>query len=62
MDELDIGDIGNYYGGLSIKCADGKFYWGIQDWDDDFGWQEIPEYLFYSLKSFEENRIKENYT
>jgi hypothetical protein len=25
----EIGDIGNYYGGLAVKITDGKYYWGI---------------------------------
>jgi len=31
--EIDIGGIGNYYGGLSIKEQDGKYLWSIENYD-----------------------------
>jgi len=43
--------IGNYYGGLKIKEEDGKYFWGIENYDGtDF--KEIPKYLFDSLVEF----------
>ena len=50
--ETIIGEIGNYYGGLTVKSEDGKFYWSIQDWDGDH-WLEIPEDLYKSLMNYE---------
>jgi len=49
--ETDIGDIGNYYGGLSVKKEDGKFYWSIDNWDGQH-WEEIPESLYLELIKF----------
>lgn len=37
-----IGDIGNYYGSLSVKAENGKFYWSIENWDGEH-WDEIPK-------------------
>ena len=58
--EIQIGFIGNYYGGLHIKKHEGKFYWIIQNWDTDFDnigeYQEIPESLYTSLLNFEKNK------
>ena len=48
-----IGNIGNYYGQLSIKTENGKFYWGIEDWDGT-SWEEIPEDLYLTLRRYEE--------
>lgn len=49
----DIGDIGNYYGCLSVMEEGGKFFWSIEDWDGR-RWQEIPESLYIELIKFEE--------
>ena len=34
-------DIGNYYGGLEVKEEDGKYLWGIENWDGT-EFEEIP--------------------
>ena len=47
-----IGGIGNYYGGLSLKEDEGKFYWSIEDWSGE-DWEEIPKYLYDALLKFE---------
>lgn len=52
-----IGEIGNYYGGLSVKREDGKYYWSIEDWHS-VGWEEIPPYLYGALIDFEVDRRK----
>lgn len=48
-----IGNIGNYYGGLSIKTENGKFYWIIENYDTDMedisDWSEISEDLYNEL-------------
>jgi len=44
----EIGEIGNYYGCLSVKQEDGKFFWSIENWDGH-NWEPIPEYLFIAL-------------
>jgi len=49
---VDIGEIGNYYGGLRLKeQIDGSFHWSIENWDGEH-WQEIPDYLAKSLLQF----------
>lgn len=52
-----IGDIGNYYGGLEVKEEDGRYFWGIADYDGEH-WEEIPEYLYLDLHRFEGERGK----
>ena len=47
-----IGSIGNYYGGLFVKEEDGKYYWGISNYDGT-GWEEIPKKLYKALLKFE---------
>ena len=44
-------DIGNYYGGLEVKEEDGKYFWGIENWDGT-EFEEIPKYLYDSLIKF----------
>ncbi len=43
-----IGDIGNYYGSLELAERDGKYYWGIEDYDGT-EYEEIPKYLADAL-------------
>lgn len=59
-DAQEIGTIGNYYGGLVVKKENGKFYWGIEDYEDT-RWEEIPESLYQSLIEFEnaQNKVEE---
>jgi hypothetical protein len=54
---IDIGEIGNYYGGLSIKEEGDIFYWGIENWDGTF-WEEISESLYDEL--IEHKRVLDN--
>ena len=53
--ETRIGQIENFYGGLSIMTADGRFYWSIKRHDGD-NWQEIPEKLYDALLEYERER------
>jgi hypothetical protein len=55
--QKDIGDIGNYYGGLVVKTENGKFFWSITDWNGD-RWKEIPENLFSALIEYEKSRAE----
>ena len=57
--EQSIGDIGNYYGGLSVKTEDGKHYWSIENYDGQ-DWQEIPESLYRTLVEYESARQSPN--
>ena len=44
----DIGEIGNCYGGLSVKEEGGKFFWSIGDWSGEH-YMPIPESLYREL-------------
>lgn len=52
---MDIGDIGNFYGGLSVKEEEGRFFCGIENWDGT-GWEEIPKELYDALVKYETER------
>lgn len=49
---MNIGTIGNYYGGLAVKEENDKYYWGIEDWDGTY-FEEIPEYLYDALLQYQ---------
>ena len=53
-----IGTIKNFYGGLLVMKEEGKFYWGIGDWNKT-EWEEITEELYNSLISFDEKPLKQ---
>ncbi len=53
--KIGIGDIGNYYGGLSVKVESGIPYWSIENYDGQ-DWEEIPASLYKELIKFEERR------
>ena len=47
-----IGDIGNYYGQLSVVKHGSKYFWSIENYDGHC-WQEITEKLYNTLIEFE---------
>lgn len=53
----EVGLIGNFYGGLSIKKVDNKYFWSIENYDG-YEWEEIPESLYAELVKFEQERAK----
>ena len=53
--EMSIGDICNYYGGLSVKSEDDKYFWSIYNYSGE-DWEEIPKYLFDVLVKYENER------
>jgi len=53
--EQDIGDISNYYGGLTVKEENGLYYWSIYNYDGH-NWEEIPKYLYDALIQYESER------
>lgn len=55
MTTTSIGEIGNYYGSLEVKEDNGKFYWGIDNYDE-MRWEEIPEELYTALLKYEQAR------
>lgn len=50
-EEKEIGNIGNYYGGLVIKSEDGKYFWGIESYDGT-KFEDIPKELFDALEKY----------
>ena len=56
---MEIGTIGNYYGGLRVIQESGKFYWSIENWDGDH-WDEIPRELYDALVMYEKERRHED--
>jgi hypothetical protein len=48
----EIGSIANYYGCLSVKKEDDKYYWAIGD-HDGHEWEEIPKSLYDSLMDYQ---------
>ena len=59
---IDIGDIGNYYGGLSVMGKNGKYYWIIENHNTHFAdidhWSEIDKELYDALIAYETRRIE----
>ena len=53
----DIGNIGNYYGGLRIAELDNKYYWGIENYNGTF-YEEIEETLYRELQYRELQKLK----
>ena len=45
---IEIGCIGNYYGGLHVRKVGSKREWAIENWDG-FLWLEISESLYEAL-------------
>lgn len=54
--ETKIGDIGNYYGSLSVMAEDGKFFWSIENYDGHC-WDEITPRLYRALMTYEKKRL-----
>lgn len=52
---VDIGEIGNYYGGLNLKVEGGVAMCGIKDWDGVL-YEDIPEYLYKVLMKFQKEQ------
>lgn len=48
---LSVPDVGNYYGGLSVRKVNDLYEWSIRDWDGD-NWSSIPDYLAEALIKF----------
>jgi len=48
MPATDVGDVGNYYGGLAIMAKDGVAYWSIENWDGHH-WMPCPLPVFAAL-------------
>ena len=53
-----IGEIGNYYGGLVVKCENGVPMWSITNYDGDH-WEEMPVYVYKAMISHYFGEIEE---
>lgn len=56
MGERSIGNIGNYYGGLSVKRDEKGYWWSIEDYSG-YDWEEIPEWLYLALVAFDDGLV-----
>lgn len=54
LKQTDIGEIGNYYGGLEVRTDGKKFEWSITDYFGD-SWEEISENLYNELMKHNES-------
>lgn len=52
----EIDSIGNYYGCLSVKKENGRFFWGIENYHGT-NWEEIPESLYIEILSFKNSKL-----
>lgn len=50
LEQTRVGDIGNRYGGISIRCIDGKPEWAIEDYDGLY-WEPCPIPVFLALRA-----------
>jgi hypothetical protein len=48
---FDVGQIGNYYGSLTVMVDNGQAYWSIEDYRGHT-WEKIPDYLYFALVKF----------
>lgn len=55
MKEVEIGRIGNYYGGLHVRKTGDLCEWSIENWDGHH-WEQIPKSLYDELIRFESTR------
>lgn len=53
----EIGDIGNYYGGLLVKSEGDSYYWSIENYDGNY-WHKISKSLYEELIKHDD-RVKE---
>ena len=64
FNQAEIGEIGNYYGGIRIMKHDDKYYWLIENYDTNYDnlsdSSEIDKTLFDALVAHEEKRNPKN--
>ena len=51
-DGVCVGEIGNYYGGLSVRDNKGVKQWSIENFDG-VDWQDIDDSLYNAIMLFE---------
>lgn len=59
-EEIEIGKIANFYGGLVVKNVEGKYFWAI-DGHDSYGWEEIPKTLYDEIIKFQNKVVLDDY-
>lgn len=42
-------ELSNYYGVVEVKEENGKFYWGLGDWNEEDNWREVSEELYNEI-------------
>ena len=45
---IEVSEVSNYYGCLTIKKESGKQYWSVENWDGH-NWVEIPMSLYKAI-------------
>lgn len=50
MYQFTFKEVYNYYGSLTVKEENGKYFWGIEDWNGEYDCREIPESLYNEIK------------
>ena len=55
-----VGKIGNAYGQLYVKEENSKYYWCIDCDVNGMVWEEIPEYLYQSLMTYQSQSQAKN--
>ena len=53
---VNIGDVNNHYGGISVSKEGGCYFWALQNWSGDYIAEEITQELYEALIKFEEER------
>ena len=53
---VNIGDVSNHYGGISVSKEGGCHFWALQNWNGDYIAEEITQELYEALIKFEEER------
>ncbi len=59
MTQSELHEIGDYYGGLRVKEEEGKYYWGIENFDGTF-YEEISKELYDCLLKHNEQSIEKS--
>lgn len=60
-EQYEIGNVGNYYGGLHVKKDGDVYFWSVEDWDGH-SWHPISKRLFETLIEEEFGKEKESIT
>jgi len=53
---IEIGNVSNHYGGISVSKEGGCYFWALQNWAGNYLPEEITQELYEALIKFEEER------